>query len=261
MKLPTTPLDRPELPRHLRFDRAQVERYLAAYPLARLIRTVLHDSERVPAGAALLVGNHSPLAVDSGLLIHALYREHHRVARALGDRMLFSNPVGRLMARSVAGVEGNPENARALLLHGEWVLVYPGGAREALRESDERYRLNWEGRYGFARTALDAQVPIVPVACIGADDLFTEVVDKETVRGSLLGKLAAQFVDPEYIPPVYMPKLRPTQFHYFFGEPIPPVEGANARDESVVRAHQQRVREVLEALVERGRQVRRERMR
>lgn len=233
---------------------------MAAYPLARLIRSVLHDSERLPAGAALLVGNHSPLAVDTGLLIHALYREHKRVARALGDRMLFKNPVGRLMARSVAGVEGNPENARALLQHGEWVLVYPGGAREALRESGERYRLNWEGRYGFARTALDAQVPIVPVACIGADDLFTEMVDKETMRSSFVGKLAAQFLDPAYIPPLYMPKLRPTQFHYFFGEPIPPVAGASGRDESVVRAHQQRVKEALELLVERGRKIRRERI-
>jgi 1-acyl-sn-glycerol-3-phosphate acyltransferase len=250
----------PELPRHLRYDHEAVERYLRSYALARLIRAVVHHADRLPDGPALLVGNHSPLAIDTGLLIHALLLERGRVVRALGDRLLFTNPVGRQMARSVAGVEGNPENARALLKHGEWVLVYPGGARETLRAPEDRYQLDWEGRFGFARTALEAQVPIVPVACIGADDLLTQVVDRETVLGSFVGKLASRFIRPDYIPPIYVPKLRPTQFHYFLGDAIPPSPRADARDEQAVRAHQALVKAALEALLEHGRAVRRERL-
>ena len=177
----------PELPPHLRFDREAVASYLRNYPLARIIRTRLHEVDRLPEGPALLVGNHGPLAIDTGLLIQAIFRDTGRIVRCLGDRILFSNPIGRQMARSVAGVEGNPENARALLAHGELVLVYPGGARETVRNPNERYRLDWEGRLGFARTALDAQVPIVPVACIGSDDLFTQLVDSEPMRNSFAG--------------------------------------------------------------------------
>jgi 1-acyl-sn-glycerol-3-phosphate acyltransferase len=260
MSLPPSPMNRPELPRHLQYDRQAVETYLRSYPLALLIRTVLHEAERLPDGPALLVGNHGPLALDTGLLIQAIFRQGGRVVRTLGDRILFTNPIGRRMARSVAGVEGNPENARALLAHGELVLVYPGGARETVRDPGERYQLDWEGRFGFARTALDAQVPIVPVACIGSDDVFTQVVDSETVRSSFLGKLASNFLKPDYIPPVYLPKLRASQFHYFFGEPIAPNPTARGSDETAVRAHQQNVKQALEALVTHGRAFRRERL-
>jgi 1-acyl-sn-glycerol-3-phosphate acyltransferase len=253
-----------DLPRHLRFDRPVVESYLRNYALAKLIRSVLHDVSRVPSGPVLLVGNHGPLAVDTGLLLHAFHRDTGKVVRGLGDRLFFTNPLGRRLVRSVAGVEGSRENARALLAHGELVLVYPGGARETTRDPSRRYRLDWEGRLGFARMALEAQVPIVPVACIGSDDLFTQVVDSETLRSSFAGRFVTRFIKPDYIPPLYLPKLRATQFHYFFGEPIAPVAVRNgaegSEDEAVVRAHQQTVKAALEALVDFGRNVRRERM-
>lgn len=249
-----------ELPQHLRIDRARVEHALRNYPLARVIKTRLHHVERLPSGPALLVGNHGPLAVDTGLLIQAIFLANGRIVRCLSDRLFFTNPVGRKMARNVAGVEGNPENARALLAHGEHVLVYPGGARETLRSTHERYQLDWEGRLGFARTALDARVPIVPVACIGSDDLFTQVVDSETVRNSLPGRVAQLFVKPDYIPPVYLPRLRPTQFHYFIGEPIAFASGARSDNEADVKALRDRAKEALETLCEHGREVRRERM-
>lgn len=249
-----------ELPPHLQYDHEHVANYLRGYPLARMIKTVLHHEDQLPRGPALLVGNHGPLAVDTGLLIYRVHRNTGRIVRGLADRNLFTNAIGRKLARQVAGVEGTPENAASLLAAGELVLVYPGGARETLRDPSQRYQLDWEGRLGFARSAIAAGVPIVPVACIGSDDLFTQVVDRETVRNSLAGRLASRFLKPEYIPPIYLPKLRPTQFHYYFGEPILPASDASADDERSVRAHQLRVKGALEALVTHGREVRRARI-
>jgi 1-acyl-sn-glycerol-3-phosphate acyltransferase len=251
-------MSRADLPPHLRFDRPFVERYLRSYPVAKLIRSVLHDADRIPEGGCLLVGNHGPLAIDTGMLLHTLFRDTGVIVRALGDRFMFANPIGRQMARSVAGVEGSPDNAHALLAHGDTVLVYPGGARETTRDPSKRYQLDWEGRLGFARVALDAQVPIVPVACIGSDDLLTQVVDRETVRDSFAGKFFSQFIKPDAIPPLYVPKLRATQFHYFFGTPIAP-SAPNANDEAAVRAHQRLVKTELEALLRDGLEIRRQR--
>jgi 1-acyl-sn-glycerol-3-phosphate acyltransferase len=247
-----------DLPPQLRFDRPYVERYLRNYPLAKVIRSVLHDADRIPEGGCLLVGNHGPLAIDTGMLIHSIFRDTGRIVRALGDRFMFANPVGRSMARAVAGVEGSPDHAHALLMHGDAVLVYPGGARETTRDPSQRYTLHWEGRLGFARVALDAQRPVVPVACIGSDDLLTQVVDRDTVRNSFAGKLFSSFLKPESIPPLYMPKLRATQFHYFFGAPIAP-PAATSEDDAAVRAYQLEVKTALEALIATGLAIRRER--
>ncbi|MDB4974416.1 MAG: putative acyltransferase [Myxococcaceae bacterium] len=250
-----------ELPPNLRFDRSAVESYLRSYPLARWIPSVLHDVARVPAGPVLLVGNHGPLAIDTGLLMHAFHRETGIVLRGLSDRMLFSNPIGRQIVRNVGAVKGTRDNARELLAHGELVLVYPGGARETTRDPRQRYQLAWEGRFGFARMALEAQVPIVPVACIGADDLFAQLVDSTTMRASLAGRFVSRFIKPDYIPPLYLPKLRATQFHYYFGQPIQPVPVPDSDvDETTVRAHQRTVKDALEALIDHGRAVRRERL-
>ena len=250
------------LPASLQLDQPHVERYLRRLWLARLIPAVLHDLEHLPRGGVLLVGNHGPLALDTGLLLHAFHRDTGQFIRGLSDRMLFTNPIGRQMVRNVGAVKGTRENARALLAHGELVLVYPGGARETTRDPAHRYQLDWEGRFGFARIALECQVPIVPVACVGADDLFRQLLDRNVVRASPLGKLATQLIKPDYIPPVYWPKLRATQFHYYFGQPIKPLPVAGLTEpelESAVESHWQRVKLALEERLLHGLTLRRER--
>jgi 1-acyl-sn-glycerol-3-phosphate acyltransferase len=250
-----------ELPPHLRVDVPAFESYMRTFGAARFIPARVHDAERLPAGPALLVGNHGPFAIDTSVLIHALYRETGRIARGLGDRMVFKNPVTGYLAKVVGGVEGSPENAQALLSASELVLVYPGGARETLREPEQRYQLSWEGRMGFVRVALRAQVPIVPIACVGVDDLLVQVVSREQVLSSPVGKLAAALLGEKYVPPLFAPRMRPTQFHYYVGEPIAPNGSAeDAGNKQLVEAQQLRVKAALEALIQHGRDVRRQKL-
>ncbi len=79
-------------------------------------------------------------------------------------------------------VEGAPEAGRALLDEGELLLVAPGGMREALRPSSERYMVRWRRRKGFVRLALEARAPIVLAACPHADDLFTVYPSQVTAQ-------------------------------------------------------------------------------
>ena len=52
------------------------------------------------------------------------------------------------------------------------MIFAPGGMQEALRPSEERYQVRWSKRRGFARMAMEAQVPIILAACPRADDMF-----------------------------------------------------------------------------------------
>src|SRR5205085_8561140 len=62
------------------------------------------------------------------------------------------------------------ENARQALDSGAALLVYPGGDFEVHRPSWERNKVDFGGRKGFIRLALDRNVPIVPVVSIGGQE-------------------------------------------------------------------------------------------
>jgi 1-acyl-sn-glycerol-3-phosphate acyltransferase len=53
---------------------------------------------------------------------------------------------------------------------GAALLVYPGGDYETYRPSWESATLGFDGRKGFARLALEYDVPIVPVVSIGGQE-------------------------------------------------------------------------------------------
>jgi 1-acyl-sn-glycerol-3-phosphate acyltransferase len=121
----------------------------------------------------ILVVNHSFATYDIMLLGLAVYEATGRFPRALGDRWLFRIDALRQFASFFGAVEADPQNARRLLEGGELLVVAPGGMREALRPSSERYQVRWEKRRGFARLALQTQSPVVLAACPRADDLYT----------------------------------------------------------------------------------------
>ena len=50
------------------------------------------------------------------------------------------------------------------------MLVYPGGDYEVHRPSWERNRVDFGGRKGFIRLAIEQDVPIVPVVAIGGQE-------------------------------------------------------------------------------------------
>ncbi len=99
--------------------------------------------KHIPAsGPALIVVNHSLATYDSGLLAAAIKAKLGRDVWLLGDRYIFKVPVLRDMATAYGFVEGSQHNAESLLRDGELVLVAPGGMREALRPSSQKYQLN-----------------------------------------------------------------------------------------------------------------------
>jgi 1-acyl-sn-glycerol-3-phosphate acyltransferase len=165
---------------HTPFGRA-----LAELPI-RYFSATLEGEERIARDSgALLVGNHAFLGHDGFVLATLVHRATGRYIRFLGERTLWKIPVVGAFLSKVGAVAGEPDTAAKLLEAGELVGVYPGGVDDAFKTSAERYQLKWGQRAGFARLAIRAKVPILPVAAFGIDDAYT-VIGRERWIGRLL---------------------------------------------------------------------------
>ena len=124
-------------------------------------------------GPVLLVGNHSGGNVSPDSLVFTLaFSTYFGVERRfyqLAHNLVLSMP-GLGFLRKYGTVAASPENAERALSSGAAVLVYPGGDHEVHRPSWEANRIDFDGRRGFVRLALDHGVPIVPVVAIGGQE-------------------------------------------------------------------------------------------
>lgn len=209
------------------YDLAFVERTapLLEFLWARYFRVRLLGIENIPDdGAALLVGNHSGgIPYDGAMLLHGIRRDHprHRRVRPLVANFAFrSGWMANVVAR-VGCVRASMENAMPMLARGELVAVFPEGLKGVGKMYRERYRLARFGRGGFVRLAREAQVPLLPVAIVGAEEIHP-----------VIGKIT-RFAEPLGIP--YIPITPtfpwlgplgllpvPTKWTIQIGAPIPP---------------------------------------
>jgi 1-acyl-sn-glycerol-3-phosphate acyltransferase len=124
-------------------------------------------------GPVLLVGNHSGgnLTPDTAVftLAFSTYFGVERVFHQLAHNLVLSMP-GLSFLRKYGTVAASHENARKALQAGAAVLVYPGGDYEVHRPSWQGRRVDFGGRKGFLRLALEEGVPIVPVVAIGGQE-------------------------------------------------------------------------------------------
>ncbi len=214
-------------------DLARIEPLLPLVDLLSLwFRPEYHGLERIPRqGGALLVGNHGVIGFDPFFLFVAIYRATGRMPRGLGDHHLFMDPISRRFWRSIGALDGRPEVALRYLRAGHLVNVYPGGAREAFKRTDQRYQLQWQRSEGFVALAMRAEVPVILHLGIGIDDTY-RVLGKIDPIGRLLGH-------PKYALPIWMgwgPLPRPVKFDYYVSEPIQLEGGAERADDPVAVA-------------------------
>jgi 1-acyl-sn-glycerol-3-phosphate acyltransferase len=145
--------------------------------------------DNIPAnGGALIVANHSGvLPLDAIMLQAAVFAEHPagRNLRLLGADLVYTIPVLASLARRSGHARADPDEAQKLLAAGELVGVFPEGFKGIGKPFSERYHLQRFGRGGFARTALQAGVPIVPCAIVGAEEIYPMVGNLELVARAL----------------------------------------------------------------------------
>lgn len=214
-----------------------------------------YGTSNVPeTGAVMLAGNHNLLgSIDAPLIFAEVLNKRGRLIRGLAEHVLVDTPGVRELLHRIGSVRGTRNNCRTLLENGEAVIVFPGGGREACRRKDEKYALLWDQRTGFARMALEAGCPIVPVAAIGPDDALDIVIDADHAIFKPLKALTDRIgFRWEIAPPVVKgigptPIPRPERFYFSFGTPIDTTPWADATDMDAAAAE---VRDLVRKTVE-----------
>jgi 1-acyl-sn-glycerol-3-phosphate acyltransferase len=170
------------------WDPAFVERVVNAVApvLTRWFRPEVRGLDALPRGGSLVVSNHSGGMMTPDVLIFAsaVYRTfgYERPVYTLGHDALFAGPLHRWSA-GIGLIRANRKNAAAALQSGGIVLNFPGGVYDAYRPTLAENVIDFNGRTGYVRTAVEAGAPIVPMVSIGGQEsqLFL-------TRGSSLAK-------------------------------------------------------------------------
>jgi 1-acyl-sn-glycerol-3-phosphate acyltransferase len=202
--------------------------------------------ENVKDSPYMVVGNHSgQIPIDAILvgMAFALELEPPRVLRAMVERFLAGLPfLGKLSAQ-MGSILGDRKNCQYLLENGESILVFPEGVRGVSKSTPDYYQLQ-KFTTGFFRIALKADVEILPIAVVGAEEMFPFVYQAKGLAKML--KLPALPITP-------LPFPLPSPVDIYIGKPYKlPKELTYDSKESEVREHVFRVENQIKSMMAKG---------
>jgi len=201
----------------------------------RLIRWMFNPlilgAGNIPDQPCLFVGNHSLFALDGWVLGPLMIKELNRFPRGLGDKFLFANSrIGDFVLK-LGAVMGHPEVCSALMKAGADLMVFPGGAYEAVKPESMKYELQWKERFGFVKLAARHGYTIMPFGLVGPDEFYGHLMEGQDIPDSPLGGLLKRLglltddIRHDILPPIpvgalgsFLPK--PQRCYLGFGEPI-----------------------------------------
>jgi 1-acyl-sn-glycerol-3-phosphate acyltransferase len=216
--------------------------------------------ERLPDPPCLVIGIHSgaPFVWDAWTVGVQWWRRfgEERILHGTAHDALMAAPVIGSYFRRMGVLPAAPDSIAGALAAGRDVALWPGGEVDSLRPWTKRDEAILAGRKGFVRMAINAGVPIVPVATVGGPDsmpvLFT---GRRLARWLQLDRIARLKMFPIGLSvpwglsPSMLPEIPlPTKIRTAFQEPVeidPDPERAD--DQDYVDAKYEEVRASIQA--------------
>jgi 1-acyl-sn-glycerol-3-phosphate acyltransferase len=188
--------------------------------------------ERIPPPPALFVGIHSgaPFVWDAWTIGVHWWRRFgdERVLHGTAHDALMAAPGVGALFRRMGVLPAAPDSIAAALAAGRDVALWPGGEVDSLRSWTQRDEAVLAGRKGFVRMAINAGVPIVPIATVGGPDSMPVLLTGRRLARALrldrmarlkMFPIAAQA--PWGISPAFLPEVPlPTKIRTAFMEPV-----------------------------------------
>ena len=174
---PTRYLDAPAgVPKLAGIEPQRLAMLFTRSELMPFVRFRLYGKRRIPeSGAAIIVGNHrsyfDPLAIGYAL------SQRGRPVRFLGKKEVFDAPVVGDFARAMGGIrvergsgsDAPLQAAVEALGAGDMVAMMPQGT---IPRGREFFNPKLRGRWGAARLAHEARVPVIPIGLWGTEDVW-----------------------------------------------------------------------------------------
>src|SRR4051794_39047605 len=188
--------------------------------------------ENIPEPPVLLVGIHSgaPFVWDAWTVGIHWWRRFgaERTLHGTAHDALMAAPGIGTYFRKMGVLPAAPDSMASALAAGHDVAVWPGGEVDSLRPWTKRDKAILAGRKGFIRLAINAGVPIVPIATVGGPDSMPVVATGRRVARALqLDKVARlkmfpfALQAPWGVSPAMLPEIPlPTKIRTAFQEPI-----------------------------------------
>ncbi|MBY0518586.1 MAG: acyltransferase family protein [Bacteriovoracaceae bacterium] len=140
----------------------------------RYFKVRVFGQENVKDDTYIVVSNHTGQIPLDGMLITIAFLlevQPPRVLRAMIERFMAQLPfIGDFTAQT-GSILGDRVNCQYLLDHGESILVFPEGVRGVSKSTPKFYKTQ-HFSHGFYRIALQKHTPILPLAVVGAEEMF-----------------------------------------------------------------------------------------
>jgi 1-acyl-sn-glycerol-3-phosphate acyltransferase len=210
----------------------QRQKYLWNPLMDYYFRMEIEGWDLLPPPPTLVVGIHSgaPFVWDAWTVGVQWWRHfgEERILHGTAHDLLMAMPGIGAYFRSMGVLPAAPDSIAAALAAGRDVALWPGGEVDSLRPWTERDKAVLAGRTGFIRMAINAGVPIVPVATVGGPDSMPVLMRGRGLAKALqLDKIARLKVFPVAlsapwgIAPAALPEIPlPTKIRTAFQAPI-----------------------------------------
>ncbi|KAK7598271.1 hypothetical protein V9T40_006506 [Parthenolecanium corni] len=208
--------------------------------------------EKIPDdGPALFVFYHGAIPVDLYYFLSRVFLLKNRLIHTVADRFLFKIPGFSIISEALKVIPGTVQTCSVILQENNLLAISPGGVYEA-QFGDCYYSLMWKKRLGFAKVAIDAKVPIIPIFTENIREAFRSVTIGRKWFLKLYLKTRFPFV------PIY--GGFPVKLRTHVGDPIPFDQDLSPEElqlkigkalEELIAKHQQIPGSILRALFQR----------